>query len=142
MSSAREPLRGANDPGGAPSWATAESARSKAGQRPEDKLKEQSDAFQQKRQRNPFAQSLRKAELYKDQRGDPRRQRKSQGGNGDANGAADLDGGGQVMDEDSLGQLLLEQGHLPESSDEYFAEITTKVDTSEILEIVQVFSHQ
>ena len=46
------------------------------------------------------------------------------------------------MDEDSLGQLLLEQGHLPESSDEYFAEITTKVDTSEILEIVQVFSHQ
>lgn len=110
--------------------------------RPEDRLQEQNDAFQRRRQRNPFAQSIHKAEQYKEKREQAARKRKAQRSQADVHGAADVDGAGQGMDDESLGALMYDQGHLPDSSAEYFAEITTKVDTSEILEIVQVFSHQ
>ena len=47
----------------------------------------------------------------------------------------------QVIDEESLGAILIQQNHLPRTAGEYLDEITTKIDTSEILEIVQVFAH-
>ena len=137
----KDPLLGAHGAEDSLPRTGAENIKKRTGKRPEEKLKEQSDAFQQKRRRNPFAESIHKAELYKEKREQADR-RKAHRGNGDAHGAVDQDGVGEGVEEESLGALMLEQGHLPDTSAEYFAEITTKVDTSEILEIVQVFSHQ
>jgi hypothetical protein len=33
-------------------------------------------------------------------------------------------------------------GHLPKSSDEYLKQMTIKIDTNDLLEIVQVFHHK
>ena len=40
------------------------------------------------------------------------------------------------------GQALLDSKHLPRSSEDYFDRISKKIDTKELLEIVQVFGYQ
>ena len=49
----------------------------------------------------------------------------------------------QVLDEGkNPSEELLNSGHLPRNSKEYLDWMTKKVDTNELLEIVQVFQHK
>ena len=42
----------------------------------------------------------------------------------------------------NVGEILMESKHLPKSAGEFLDDISLKIDTSEILEIVQVFCHK
>jgi hypothetical protein len=42
----------------------------------------------------------------------------------------------------NIGEVLMKSKHLPKSGEEFLDDIALKVDTKEILEVVQVFCHK
>ena len=92
-----------------------------------------------KKNKNPFSKVMKNGNLHA-QKKEKLAKLENSRRNASQNQQAHLD---QVIDEGkNPSEELLNSGHLPRDSNEYLDWMTKKVDTNELLEIVQVFQHK